>query len=195
MKGTKTVSTYVDSHPVWSKELKLLRKELQKTELEEKIKWGMPVYTLDNKNVIGLTGFKKFFGLWFYQGCFLKDKKNLLRNAQEGKTKGMRHLNYTNVEDIDFKIVSAYIKEAIENEKAGKRIKVEKKISTLPPLLKASFSKDKKLKAAFDALSRGKQNDYKEYISSAKREATKESRLQKIIPMIHDGIGINDKYK
>ncbi len=195
MDKNKTVEKYVNNHPLWSEELQLLRKELLKTELEEQIKWGMPVYTLNNKNVIGLTGFKKFFGLWFYQGSFLKDTKKLLRNAQEGKTKGMRHLNYSSKSDIDMKVVKAYVKEAIQNEKAGKRIKVEKKKLAIPALLKTAFAENKKLAAAFVDLTPGKQNDYKEYLLSAKREATKMNRLEKIKPMILDGIGLNDKYK
>ncbi len=195
MERKKTVESYVNNHPQWSEELKLLRKVLQNTELEENIKWGMPVYTLNNKNVVGITGFKKFFGLWFYQGAFLKDSKKLLRNAQEGKTKGMRHLNYSSKADIDMKIVKAYLKEAIQNEKDGKRIKVEKKKWTMPPLLAAALTENPKLETAFGELTRGKQNDYKEYLLSAKREATKISRLEKIKPMILEGKGLNDKYK
>jgi len=195
MSPVKTVKSYIDSHSLWSKELQALRAELLKTELEENIKWGMPVYTLGNKNVIGLTGFKKFFGLWFYQGAFLKDTKKLLRNAQEGKTKGMRHLNYTHLDEVDMNVVAVYVKEAIANEKAGKRIKVEKKSIPIPPLLALAFEKDKKLAAAFIALSVSKQNDFKEHINTAKRESTKTSRIEKILPMIKAGVGLNDKYK
>ena len=67
----KTAEEYVGSHPVWSDELKTLRQLLLKSELEETVKWGMPVYTLDGKNVVGIAGFKKHYGLWFYQGVFL----------------------------------------------------------------------------------------------------------------------------
>jgi len=195
MKSAKTVDSYIADHPKWGPELKLLQKVLRDTELEEQVKWGMPVYTIKNKNVIGITGFKNFFGIWFYQGVFLSDPKKLLRNAQEGKTKAMRHLNFAHKDEMDFKLIKAYVREAIENEKAGKRVKIAKKKLAMPPLLAAAFKKDKKLDAAFKALSLTKQNDFKDYLLSAKREATKASRLQKILPMIKEGIGMNDKYK
>jgi len=105
MDKKKTVDAYISGHQ-WEKELKYLRGVLKKTELIETVKWGMPVYTIDNKNVIGLTGFKKFFGLWFYQGSFLSDPHKLLRNAQEGKTKGMRHMNWTDKKEVDLSIVN-----------------------------------------------------------------------------------------
>jgi len=194
MQKTKTVESYISGHQ-WEAELKYLRKELLKTELEETVKWGMPVYTIDNKNVVGLTGFKKFFGLWFYQGSFLSDPHKLLRNAQEGKTKGMRHMNFTDKKEIDLKVVKAYVKEAIENQKAGKTIKAARRSAPPPPLLSEALKSDKELKQAFSALTQSKQQDYIEYIATAKREQTKLTRLDKIVPMILRGEGINDKYK
>lgn len=194
-KKSKTVTEYVTSHPKWSEELAILQALLDKTELEPSIKWGIPVYTLAGKNVIGITGFKAHFGLWFYQGSFLSDPDKILVNAQEGKTKGMRHVYLTSKSDIKKKQLSAYIKEAIVNEKAGKRIKPVRKVRVVPPELAEVLSQDKGLGKAFEALSQGKRNDYAEYIETAKREATKQSRLEKIIPMIKEGVGLNDKYK
>lgn len=194
MEKSKTVESYISGHQ-WEKELNILRKIMLKTELEETVKWGMPVYTIGNKNVVGITGFKKFFGLWFYQGSFLSDPHKLLRNAQEGKTKGMRHMNFTDKDQIDLKIVKAYLKEAIENQKAGKMIKATRRQAPPPPLLEEALAADKELKQAFLALSQSKQQDYIEYISTAKREQTKLTRLDKIVPMILRGEGMNDKYK
>ncbi len=194
MEKTRTVESYMAGNQ-WQSELEILRKELLKTELVETVKWGMPVYTLDNKNVVGLTGFKKFYGLWFYQGSFLSDPHKLLRNAQEGKTKGMRHLNFTSESNVDLKIVRSYIKEAISNQKAGKMIKPEKKQYAIPEILSKELKSNKALDQAFNALTPGKQKEYKEYLITAKREATKETRLKKIIPLILEGKGMNDKYK
>jgi len=195
MEKAKTVDSYIAKHPKWRAELRILQAVIHETELEEKVKWGMPVYTLNNKNVIGITGFKHFFGIWFYQGVFLSDPKKVLRNAQEGKTKAMRHLNFESKDEMDLKLIKAYVNEAIKNEKAGKRVKAERKQIPIPPLLAAAFQNDKKLKAAFEKHSLTNQNDFKEYLYSAKREATKETRLEKIIPLIKDGVGMNDKYK
>lgn len=195
MGKAKSAEDYIKNHPLWSEELSILRELVMKTELEETLKWGMPVYTLDNKNVVGITGFKNFFGLWFYQGCFLSDPNKLLRNAQEGKTKAMRHLNFTDVKDIKKTIVKAYVKEAIANQKAGKVVKHERKKLMMPELLKTALATDKKLAKAFEKFTPGNQKEFKEYILSAKQEKTKVRRLEKIIPMIKDGVGMNDKYK
>ena len=195
MEKAKSAEDYIKNHPLWSEELIILRELVLKTELEETLKWGMPVYTLDNKNVVGITGFKKFFGLWFYQGCFLSDPHKLLRNAQEGKTKAMRHLNFMSKKEIKKSIVNAYVKEAIANQKAGKVVKAERKKILLPPELKELLDGSKEVATAFAKFTTSNQNDFKNYIAGAKQEATKQRRIDKIIPMILRGEGMNDKYR
>ncbi|MDX5478669.1 MAG: YdeI/OmpD-associated family protein, partial [Cyclobacteriaceae bacterium] len=129
-------------------------------------------------------------------GAFMKDPRNVFINAQEGKTKGLRQWRFHSMEEIDEVSVSAYIKEAIENEKAGlKLVPAKPSKPDLPELLQQAFEQDKKLKGAFENLTLGKQKEFVEYISTAKREQTQIDRLEKIKPMIMDGIGLNDKYK
>lgn len=196
MKRNKTVDEFIDSNEMWNKELVLLRKILQSTGMEETIKWGFPVYTFEGKNIVGLGSFKSYVGLWFYQGVFLKDKHKKLQNAQEGKTKAMRQWRFSNAKEIDKKLVLEYLAEAIENQKQGKEVKVERnKPINIPSKLEAAFKEDKILKKQFDALSLGKRRDFAEYIDAAKREATKDKRLLKIIPMIKELKGLNDQYK
>ncbi len=178
------------------KPLSKIRAFLLETELAETLKWNSPVYTLDKKNVIGLASFKNHFAIWFYNGVFLKDKANALRNAQEGKTKALRSLSYKTSDEIDWDIVKEYIHEAIENQKAGKEWKPKKKKDLAPTdEMKAFFSSDKELKNAFENLSASCKNEYIEYIDSAKKDATKERRMQKIIPMIKSQKGLHDAYK
>ncbi len=191
----KSVDEYIISHPQWKEGLIVLREIIKTTELQETVKWGTPTYTLNNKNVVGLGAFKSYFGIWFFQGAFLKDFKNKLINAQEGKTKGLRQWRFTSMEELDQDIIFAYVQEAIENQKAGKEIKAEKKALIIPPELEASFQQNSLLAESFKQLTPGKQKEYAEYILEAKREATKESRIQKITRMIIEGIGLNDKYK
>ena len=193
MTKAKSAESYIKNHPKWSEELGILRKVLIDSELDETVKWGMPVYTLGGKNVIGITGFKHHFGVWFYQGVFLYDPHKLLRNAQEGKTKAMRHLNFKDKSEIDLAILKEYVAEAIENQKSGKVVKASSRSSKLPELLKAALSADAELKAGFEGLTPGKQKDYIEYISEAKMEKTKLKRLDKIVPMILRGEGLNDR--
>ncbi len=173
-----------------------LREIVRKTELQEEVKWGAPVYTLNGKNVLGIMAFKNHFGIWFFNGVFLSDPLNLLQNAQEGKTKAMRHWKFTRIEDIDAASVLAYVREAIENQRKGLEVKPQRKKSVpLPALLKPILQSDLEIRKGFEGLSPGKQREYCDYINEAKQEKTKKSRLEKILPMIRAGKGLNDKYR
>jgi uncharacterized protein YdeI (YjbR/CyaY-like superfamily) len=147
--------------------------------------------------VIGLGAFKHHFGIWFFNGVFLKDEKNLLQSAQE-KTKGLRQMRFESINEIDKNSVLAYVKEAIENQRLGKEIKpskTTKKDITVPEELQRYLKENAVLFDAFKRLKPSKQREYCEFIAEAKRDATKQTRLDKIIPMILQGIGLNDKYK
>lgn len=197
MKKVSSVEEYIENNSHYAEALTLLREILNTTELEEAIKWSAPVYTLNGKNVVGLGAFKKHFGIWFFNGVFLKDEQQVLVNAQENKTKALRQMRFESIEAINKNIVLSYVKEAIENQKLGKEIKPDrsKKDTIIPKELKLELEKDTTLKTAFNNLSPSKQREYCEHIATAKREATKQSRLEKIKPMILQNKGLHDKYK
>jgi len=196
MKRFKTVEGYIEGHEKWSKQLKQLRGVLQQTELKEEVKWGAPAYTLNGKILMGLGAFKNHMGLWFHQGVFLKDTHQKLVNAQEGKTKALRQWRIEEGDTIDNDLILQYALETIENCLAGKEVKpVKAKTVATPPLLKKSLSENKKFQDAFKALTPGKQREYAAYIGDAKRDETKQKRLEKIIPMVQAGTGLHDKYK
>ncbi len=174
----------------------LLRRLAKRTTLEESLKWGAPVYTIKNKNVLGIMAFKEHFGLWFFNGVFLKDPKGVLENAQEGKTKAMRHWKFTNIEEIDELAVLKYIEEAISNQEEGRVLKKEKSTAAkIPVLLKEVLKSNPRAKEQFQSLTPYKQKEYYEYISSAKQEKTKLTRLEKSLALILQGIGLNDSYR
>lgn len=179
----------------WSEELELLRSIINRTELVETVKWGGPVFTVNGKNVLGIGGFKNYFTIWFFNGVFLKDEKNILVNANEGVTKSLRQWRFNSKEEVDEKLVLKYISEAIDNEKLGKSNKPEKKKAIDSPLFQQALAADKELATAFAQFSPYKQYEFLEHIESAKREETKLQRIQKAIPMINNGIGLNDKYR
>ena len=205
MQKIHSVEVYIELNSHFGEELSLLRKIINATYLEEKVKWNMPTYCLNGKNVLGIGAFKEHFCLWFHNGVFLKDKSNLLINAQENKTKAkmffktkaLRQMRFKSNEEINETVVLAYVKEAIENQRLGKEIKPKRKTKTVTIPVELSFvlKANKELNISFKALTPGKQRDYCEYVSEAKREATKQSRLEKIIPMIIAGVGLNDKYR
>ena len=179
----------------WEEELLLLKSIIDKTELIETTKWGGPVFVYEKKNIIGLGGFKDYFAIWFFNGVFLKDDKKKLINAQEDKTKSLRQWRFTSKEEVNEKEVLDYILEAIENEKQGKIIKPAKKEAIISELLEKEMSQNPALAKAFQKFSPYKQYEFLEYIETAKQEKTKLSRIEKIIPMILENVGLNDKYR
>ena len=181
----------------WGTELDFLKTIIAKTNLVETNKWGGCIYVLNNKNVIGVGGFKNFFSIWFFNGAYLTDKNKRLINANEGVTKSLRQWRFTSKDEIVEEEILAYIKEAIENEEQGKIIK-PKKVSNeivIPELLQKELHSDINLQNAFSKFSPFKQKEFIEYIETAIREETKHSRIEKIKPMILDLIGLNDKYR
>ncbi|NNK10070.1 MAG: hypothetical protein HKP08_01900 [Flavobacteriaceae bacterium] len=190
------IEAFYNREGTFKEGLDRLRGLALQTELQEDLKWGTPVYTLKGKNVFGITSFKSHFGIWFFNGCFLKDPQGVLENAQEGKTKAMRHYTFSSSDEIIPEIVLAYMTEAIENQKKGLIHKLDKKKKTeIPAELHQVLEKDSRLKEAFKQLTPYKQREYCEYIESAKQLKTKQSRLAKILPMIREGLGINDRYR
>lgn len=180
----------------WNEELALLKSIILKTGLKETTKWGIPVFTYNGKNVVGIAGFKSFFALWFYNGSFLEDKKQVLINASEGQTKALRQWRFRSMEEIDEAGITAYIQEAIENEKQGKRLVPQKKKQLpIPPQLAAILKNDHLFAERFANLSPAKQTEYLEHIDSAKQEKTKLSRINKMRPLVLQGEGLHDKYK
>ena len=175
-----------------------LRKLAGACGLTETYKWSFPTYMIDDKNVIAISKFKTHFGVWFFNGVFLSDPNEVLENAQEGKTKAMRQWKFLSQEEIDKKGIIVYINEAIENQKKGLELKIAKKSKgkiILPTHLLSEFNKNKVLKDVFYNLTYSKQKEYTEYIDTAKQEKTKQSRLNKILPLILESKGLNDLYR
>ncbi len=191
------VTAYISNTEKWTQELTLLRSFLLELELEETIKWGIPAYVYKGKNIMGMSAFKNYLGLWFHQGVIINDEYNVLMNAQEGKTKAMRQWRFYSIEELDKVKIENYALQAMKNVELGKEIKPtrNKKPLEIPQLLQDQFDANEELKSKFESFSLSKQREFTEYITSAKREATKISRLEKITPMILNNIGLNDKYR
>ncbi|MCL9807073.1 DUF1801 domain-containing protein [Flavobacterium amniphilum] len=179
---------------LWEKEIDFLKSIINQTSLVETTKWGGIVYTYKDKNVIGVGGFKSYFGIWFFNGVFLKDKANLLVSGNE-TTKALRQMRFNSLAEVDEKTVLTYIKEAIELEEKGLKHKPEKSPLVLSEYFETFLNADKAIKEAFETFSLTKKKEFAEYIDTAKQEQTKLTRLEKIKPMILEGIGLNDKYR
>lgn len=196
MKSFKTVDDYIENASQWQGELAQLRNILLDTDLTEEVKWGSPIYTYKGKNIAGIAGFKSYFGLWFHQGALLKDSRKKLINAQEGVTKALRQWRFVSAKEIDAKTIKAYVKEAIKNAELGKEIKpVKQKKTIISKELNKALKQNPKASKQFQLFTDAKKREYADYIDEAAKAATKQRRLEKIIPMILQGKGLNDKYK
>jgi len=166
--------------------------------LVETVKWGIPVYRFDGKNIVGFAGFKNYVGLWFYQGVFLEDSQSVLLNAQEGVTKAMRQWRFSSIEEVkeNENLILQYFNEAILNQQNGRELLPKKKGRlVLAEELVNALAQNSKLKNAFEVFTESKRREFSDYIFEAKRDSTKLSRIEKIRPMIMKGEGLNDRYK
>ena len=189
------VDEFIARNKNYSKILTTIRKVILSTELVETIKWGMPTYMINKKNVLGIGAFKSHYGIWFFQGSSLKDSNKVLKNAQEGKSKAMRQLRFNKDSKIDIVLLKSYILEAIDNEKNGVKLSPTKKPLIIPIELQKVFSENELLFKSFNALTLTMKREFSDYISEAKKEQTKVKRLEKIIPLILNSKGLHESYK
>ena len=189
------VDAYLAQHPQWRVQFLVFREVLLAAGLKEDIKWGIPAYLCNGKNLIGFAGFKQHCALWFHQGVFLRDDAGKLTNAQEGKTQAMRQWKFAADEEVPRDLLREYALEAIGNHQAGKKVKLVSRPMQIPQELEIAMREDAKLRDAFASLTLGRQKEYAEHIGSAKQENTRRSRLEKARPLILAGGGLHDKYR
>lgn len=159
------------------------------------MKWGAPCYTHAGRNVVSLAGFKHYFCLWFHEGGSLSDPNGVLQSAEGSKSEAMRHWRFTSHKQIKKRALKAYLLEAMAVDEQAKAKPAKPPSKPVLPAELRTVMHDTKLATAFAALTPGKQREYAQYISEAKRDATKQSRLEKIRPMILAGAGLNDRYR
>ncbi len=188
------VDFYFDKETKWQKEIEQLRTIALDCGLEEKLKWGCPCYTLQESNVVLIHVFKEYCALLFFKGALLNDANGILIQ-QTKNVQAARQVRFTNVQEIVKmkKILKACIYEAIEVEKAGLKVTLKKTAAyDVPEEFQKVLNKNAALKAAFKALTPGRQRAYLLYFSQAKQSKTREERIKKYVPLILKGKGLND---
>jgi uncharacterized protein YdeI (YjbR/CyaY-like superfamily) len=188
------VDFYFEKTQKWQQELEQLRSIVLDCGLTEELKWGVPCYTFENSNIVLIHEFKEYCALLFFKGALLNDTNGIL--VQQTKhVQAARQIRFTNVREITRmkKILKAHIYEAIEVEKAGLKVKL-KKVSEFPIAeeFQKKLAKNKALKKAFEALTPGRQRGYLLHFSAPKQSKTREARVEKSIPQILEGKGLND---
>jgi uncharacterized protein YdeI (YjbR/CyaY-like superfamily) len=178
----------------WQKEYAKLRAILLDCGLDEKLKWGVPCYTHQEKNIVLIHGFKEYCAILLFKGALLQDPEGILIQ-QTKNVQSARQVRFTNAREIvkQERILKAYVYEAIEVENAG--LQVRKKTTAdfeIPEEFQNKLDKNRALKKAFEALTPGRQRGYIFYFSQPKLPKTRESRIEKYTRQILNGKGLDD---
>ena len=187
------VEIFLQKTEKWQAESQKLRAILLGFPLSEELKWGEPCYTFQGKNVVLIGGFKEYCTLLFFKGALMADPRGIL--VAPGKTQAGRQIRFTSLREIVAmeSIVKTYIAEAIEVEKSGLKVKLRAHSEyTIPEELQRKLDAVPTLKAAFEALTPGRQRAYMFHISKPKQAKTRESRVNDCISIILAGKGLND---
>jgi uncharacterized protein YdeI (YjbR/CyaY-like superfamily) len=178
----------------WQKEYEKLRTIVLGCGLNEELKWGHPCYTFQENNIVLIHGFKEYCALLFFKGVLLKDARHILIQQTEHVQAG-RQVRFTQVREIVklAPVLKAYVREAIEVEKAGLKVKLKKTSDfKIPEEFQIKLDEIPVLKAAFEGLTPGRQRAYIFYFSGAKQSKTREARVEKYMPQILKGKGLDD---
>lgn len=177
----------------WRQELEVIRQIVLETGLKEEIKWGVPIYTYQGKNVLSVGALKASANIGFFKGVLLTDKHNILQ--KQGNLQSDRIVKFTDIDEIGTlaDILKSYILEAITIEKSGKKVEFKKNPEPVPDELLQAFEVDAIFKKAFYSLTPGRQRGYIIHFSQPKQSQTRISRIEKYKQRILDGIGLNDR--
>ena len=189
------VDEFLSNAKKWHKEFEKLRKIILDCGLTEELKWGVPCYTFQKSNVVLIHGFKEYCALLFMKGALLSDLQGILIQQTEN-VQAARQIRFTNIKEIveNEAILKAYIFEAVEVEKSGLKVELKKNADTVFPVeFQKTLDENQALKAAFDALTPGRQRAYNLYFSAPKQSKTRESRVEKCKLQILSGKGLNDE--
>lgn len=188
------VDFFFDKKSTWQEAYAALRTIALGSGLTEALKWGCPCYTLNDSNVILIHGFKEYAGLLFMKGALIKDDHGLLVQ-QTANVQAARQMRFTSAGEITKQkaIIKGYIKQAIEIEKAGLKVVLKKPAEfAMAEEFKIALREMPELKKAFDQLTPGRQRGYLLHFSSAKQAKTREARIEKCVPLILKGKGLED---
>jgi len=189
------VDAYVGRATMWLEETEKLREILLDCGLTEELKWGKPCYTSQGRNIVIIQGFKAYLALLFFKGYMLQDPHGILVKTGEN-TKVGRQIRFNDTQEIVElePILRAYIAEAIEVEQSGVKEDIIKETHLdIPEEFQNKLDENPALKAAFEALTPGRQRAYVYYFSAPKQSKTRESRVEKCTQQILDGKGLNDR--
>lgn len=190
---TSKVDAFLSRAKAWQGEMKKLRSILLECGLEEDLKWGKPCFMHGESNIAIIQPFKEHCSLMFFKGALFQDTLGLLRSQGENTQSALR-LEFTSEAQVKKAVLKAYVKQAIAVEKAGLKVDFKaKRELELPEELTQILKKDRKLAKAFSSLTPGRQRGYVMHFTGAKQAETRIARIEKCIPKILAGMGMNDR--
>jgi len=189
------LDAYFSEATKWYGELNKLRMIVRGCGLAEDMKWRQPCYTVDDGVVLLISPFKDYCALAFFKGALLKDPHGILVAPGEN-SQAVRQARFTTVQQITEleAVLKTYIEEAIEIQKAGLKVQKNPALS-IPEELQRKLDETPALKTAFEALTPGRQRAYLMHFTQPKQSKTREARIEKSIPQILDGKGLDDDYR
>lgn len=185
---------YFKKSKKWAAELQLLRPLVLSCGLKEELKWGCPCYTLEGNNIVLIHEFKEYFALLFFKGALLKDAEGALVQ-QTQNVQSARQMRFSHIDEVNewARVIDAYIKEAIAVEQSGMKVSLKPTTEyTIPEEFQEKLDSMPKLQEAFDALTPGRKRGYLLHFAAPKQSKTRSARVEKYIPQILKGKGLND---
>jgi uncharacterized protein YdeI (YjbR/CyaY-like superfamily) len=189
------VDFYFNQAKKWQPELERLRMVVLDCGLTEELKWGVPCYTIKEKNIVLIHVFKEYCAVLFFKGALLNDADGILIRQTEN-VQAARQMRFTNIREITKMetLLKTYIYEAIEVEKAGLKVTLKRPVDfKISEEFQRRMNENPALKTAFEALTPGRQRAYLLHFSAPKQPRTRESRVEKCIQDILSGKGLTDK--
>lgn len=188
------VDFYFQKAGKWQKETEQLRNIVLDCGLVEELKWGVPCYTFQNANIVLIHTFKDYCALLFFKGALLGDPEGILVQQTE-QVQAARQIRFTHLREIigQEAALKAYIYEAVAVEEAGLKVAFKKtEAFAVPEEFQQKLEEVPALKTAFEALTPGRQRAYLLHFAAAKQSKTRVSRVEKCMPLILEGKGLDD---
>jgi uncharacterized protein YdeI (YjbR/CyaY-like superfamily) len=190
-----SIDDLIERAPRWQEEMRELRRILLECDLSEELKWGKPCYAGGGGNIVIMQPFKAHLSLMFFKGALLDDPEGILRSQGENTRSAMR-IEFTSPEQVAEleATLKAYVEEAIAVEKAGLAVPKQKVAEyEMPEELEERLREDDEYRAAFEALTPGRQRSYLLHVSAAKRAETRERRVEACRSKVLEGKRFNER--
>lgn len=188
------LNRFFDRDTRWRAEVQALRAIMLTGPVTEDLRWRQPCYRAHDGNIAIIGGMKDCAFVSFLKGALLADPDGILVPPGDN-SRSARMAKFTSLAEIKATApaLKACLAEAVENEKAGRKITFDKDDLAPPPELEAAFAGNPALRAAFEALTPGRRRGWLLHFSQPRQSRTVVARIERAAPLIMAGKGLNDR--